>query len=37
MVLNLDSLEPVGEIADASANGPVVDVKSGTVSPAANP
>jgi len=29
MVFNLDTLEPVGEIPDASANGVVVDVKSG--------
>ena len=29
MVFNLDTLEPAGEIPDASANGVVVDVKSG--------
>ena len=29
MVLNLDTLEPVGEIPDAAANGAVVDSKSG--------
>jgi DNA-binding beta-propeller fold protein YncE len=29
MVFDLDTLEPVGEIPDASANGVVVDVKSG--------
>jgi hypothetical protein len=37
MVFNLDTLKPVGEIPDASANGVVVDLKSGTASPAANP
>ena len=29
MVFNLDTLEPVGEILDAAANGAVVDTKSG--------
>src|SRR6202142_831334 len=29
MVFNLDTLEPVGEIADAAANGAAVDSKSG--------
>ena len=36
-VFNLDTLEPVGEIPDAAANGAVVDPNQATVSPAANP
>jgi hypothetical protein len=37
MVFNLDTLKPVGEIPDASANGVVVDLKSGHGFASSNP